>query len=121
MTKLIGRGGGDQENIPPGKTDFVDKNSFKKILFIEIICIIDLGYFRDILKLGQIGHGDSLPLGNRKHSERDCKRPSRQRWQWYPLILYLINNGKDLFSNFQLLILIIPRCFPAVQKCASHF
>jgi len=34
---------------------------------IEIIWIIDLGYFRDILKLGQIGHGDSLPLGNRKH------------------------------------------------------
>ena len=25
--------------------------------------IANPGYFRDILKLGQIGHGDNLPLG----------------------------------------------------------
>ncbi|XP_023333011.1 uncharacterized protein LOC111704873 [Eurytemora carolleeae] len=110
------------ENIWEFEWKRLDKHS-KKIL----APIILLGYFRDILKLGQIGHGDSLPLDKIMYESKMNVQRVCRKYRAIPRFCdFVTGSSQELFELFSDIKNLFFKTGYILQQCAlanniAHF
>jgi hypothetical protein len=110
------------ENIWEFEWKRLDKHS-KKILAPVIL----LGYFRDILKLGQIGHGDSLPLDKIMYESKMNVQRVCRKYRAIPRFCdFVTGSSQELFELFSDIKNLFFKTGYILQQCAlanniAHF
>jgi len=117
-----GSGATIDENIWEFEWKRLDKHC-KKILAPVIL----LGYFRDILKLGQIGHGDTLPLDKIIYESKTNVQRACRKYRAIPRFCDFVTGSSqelyNLFADFKKLFFetgyILQQC--ALANNIAHF